>query len=63
MRCKSLPISYLVVVKDKVDVSGSLGIVLDEVFVALRTFLLRITREHALQTDADALYIVYGTPA
>lgn len=49
--------------KDKVDVPRPLGVVLDEVFISRRSLLLRVAREHALQTDAHALHIVYGTPA
>jgi hypothetical protein len=55
--------SDLVVVEDEVDISRPLRVVPDEVLVSWRSLLLRVAREHALQTDADALHVVYGAPA
>lgn len=49
--------------KDKVDVPRPRRVVPDEVLVAWWPFLLCVAREHALETDADALYVVYGAPA
>jgi hypothetical protein len=54
---------HLVIVKDKVNVPRPRRVVPDEVLVAWWPLLLRVAREHALQTDADALHVVYGTPA
>lgn len=55
--------SDLVVVEDEVDVPRPLCVVPDEVIVTLRSLLLSVAREHALQTDAHALDIVNGRPA
>lgn len=55
--------SDLVVVKDKANISRPLRVVSDEVIVSLRPFLLRVTREHALQADTYALDVVYWRPA
>lgn len=34
----------------------------DELFVSGRALILCITSEHTLDTHADALYVLYGTP-
>jgi hypothetical protein len=47
----------------KVDIPWPLRIVPHEILVSLRPFLLRIAREHALQTDAYAFDVVDGRPA
>lgn len=54
--------SDLVVVEHKVDITWSLCVVPYEVFITLRSLLLRITRQHALQADADTLNVVHWRP-
>ena len=54
---------HFVIVKGKLDVPRPRCVVPDKVLVAWWPLLLRVAREHALQTDADALHIVYGAPA
>jgi hypothetical protein len=47
----------------KVDIPWPLRVIPDKVLVPLRPLLLRIAREHTLQTDAYALDVVDGRPA
>jgi hypothetical protein len=44
--------------KDEVDVPRPLGVVPHEVVITLRSLLLGVAREHALQADAYALDVV-----
>jgi hypothetical protein len=44
--------------KNEVDVSRPLRIVPHKVVISLWPLLLRVAREHALKTDADAFDIV-----
>jgi hypothetical protein len=46
----------------KVNIPWPLRIIPDEILIPLRPLLLRITRQHALQTHTDALDIVDGRP-
>ena len=48
--------------KHKINIPRPLRIIPDEILIALGPLLLRITRQHALQTDADALDIVHWRP-
>lgn len=58
----SWPVSDLIVVKDKVNIPRPRSVVPDKVLVAFWPLLLCVGCEHALQTDANALHIVYGAP-
>lgn len=49
--------------KHKVDIFWPLLVVLNEVLVSRRPFVLRVARQHALQADAYTLDVVYGGPA
>jgi hypothetical protein len=53
----------LIVMEHKVDVPRSLCIVPYELLITLRSLLLCVAREHALQTHTHALDVVYGRPA
>jgi len=48
--------------ENKVDILRPLLVVLDEVLVPWWSLLLRITRQHALETDTDTFYIMYRRP-
>lgn len=52
--------SDLVIVEHEAYVPRPLRVVSDEVIVTLRPLLLRVARQHALQTDAHALDVVDG---
>lgn len=54
---------HFVIVKGKLDVPRPRCVVPYEVLVAWWPLLLRVAREHALETHADALYVVHGAPA
>nr|POF07879.1 hypothetical protein CFP56_66171 [Quercus suber] len=47
----------------EVDVSRSLPVTTHKLLVPRRPFGLGVTRQHALNTDTDALNIVHGAPA
>ena len=51
-----------IVMEVEVDISRSSRIASHKVFIALRPLVLCIACEHALQTYANALHIVYRTP-
>jgi hypothetical protein len=49
--------------KDKVDISWSLSVVLYKVLVPWWPLLFGVACEHALKTDTYTLYVVYRAPA
>jgi hypothetical protein len=51
--------SYLVIMKHKIDIPRPLRVIPHEVFISLGPLLLRITRQHALQTHTHALDIMH----
>lgn len=55
--------SDLIVMEHEVDIPWPLRVVPNEIVVSLGSLLLGVTREHALQTDANALHVVYRRPA
>jgi hypothetical protein len=46
-----------------VYIAGTLGVSPDKLLVSWRAFILRISRQHALDAHADALDILDRTPA
>lgn len=55
--------SHLVIMENKVQIPRSLSVILHKLVITRRPLLLVITRQHALQANANALNIMNGAPA
>lgn len=47
----------------EIDVPGPQAVASDELFVARRPLILGIARQHALETHADTLDVLYRAPS
>lgn len=49
--------------KDKINISRPLSVIPHKVLISLRPLLLRVARQHTLETDTHAFDVVDGGPA
>lgn len=62
-RFAEMPVSTPIIMINKIDIPRPLGVMPHELLVPFRPLVLRVPRQHALDTHAHALHILHRAPA